>query len=227
MSASVPPQTPSGQIPSGQTPSGQPPAAQPAAAGADPSMEDILASIRRILSEDEAGKPAEPAAAAPPAAAPEAEDVFALDESMMVAEPAAPPPPAPQPAASQDDMAALLASFDAPGEPLEVVPVPPAPAPAPAVLPIAAPMAPPVPDRLIAPEAEAATASSVGSLLRTLDSTRQAAATQLYRGGPTLEDMVREEMRPILKEWLDAHLPPMVERLVRAEIERLVGRAVG
>ena len=33
-------------------------------------------------------------------------------------------------------------------------------------------------------------------------------------------------MRPLLKQWLDAHLPPMVERLVRAEIERVVGRAV-
>ena len=41
---------------------------------------------------------------------------------------------------------------------------------------------------------------------------------------PTIEDLVREEMRPLLKEWLDTHLPPLVERLVRAEIERLVNR---
>jgi cell pole-organizing protein PopZ len=46
-------------------------------------------------------------------------------------------------------------------------------------------------------------------------------------GGPTLEDMVREEIRPLLKAWLDENLPPVVERLVRAEIERVVGRAVG
>jgi len=38
----------------------------------------------------------------------------------------------------------------------------------------------------------------------------------------TLEDLVRDEMRPLLKEWLDTHLPPMVERLVRAELERLI-----
>lgn len=220
MSASVPPQTPS-------------PPAGAANAGADPSMEDILASIRRILSEDDTAKPAEgssPAAAAPPASAPlpaeEGEDVLALDESMMVAAPAE-PVAAPPAAAGMDDMAALLASFDAPGEPLDVVAAP-EPVAAPMVVPAVIAAAPaPAPDRLIAPEAEAATASSVGSLLRTLDSTRQAAATQLYRGGPTLEDMVREEMRPILKQWLDANLPPMVERLVRAEIERLVGRAVG
>jgi cell pole-organizing protein PopZ len=47
-----------------------------------------------------------------------------------------------------------------------------------------------------------------------------------HRGGPTIEEIVREEIRPALKQWLDANLPPMVERLVRAEIERVVGRAV-
>ena len=49
---------------------------------------------------------------------------------------------------------------------------------------------------------------------------------QVHSGGPTIEDIVREEMRPLLKAWLDANLPPLVERLVRAEIERVVGRAV-
>ena len=41
-----------------------------------------------------------------------------------------------------------------------------------------------------------------------------------------MEDIVRAELRPMLKEWLDTNLPAMVERLVRAEIERVVGRAV-
>jgi len=40
--------------------------------------------------------------------------------------------------------------------------------------------------------------------------------------GRTLEEMVRELLRPHLKEWLDAHLPRLVERLVRDEINRLV-----
>jgi len=44
------------------------------------------------------------------------------------------------------------------------------------------------------------------------------------RNGPTLEDLVRDEIRPLLQEWLDAHLLPMVERLVRAELERLTAR---
>ena len=76
---------------------------------------------------------------------------------------------------------------------------------------------------LVAPEAAAAAASSVGSLVRTLAAERM---TQVRSGGPTIEDIVREEMRPLLKAWLDANLPPLVERLVRAEIERVVGRAV-
>jgi cell pole-organizing protein PopZ len=37
---------------------------------------------------------------------------------------------------------------------------------------------------------------------------------------------VREEIRPLLKDWLNANLPPLVERLVRVEIERVVGRVV-
>jgi cell pole-organizing protein PopZ len=76
-------------------------------------------------------------------------------------------------------------------------------------------------EALLAPAAAAAAAASVGGLLRALSSER---ATQVHRGGPTIEDLVREEIRPLLKDWLDTHLPPMVERLVRAEIERVSGR---
>jgi cell pole-organizing protein PopZ len=79
------------------------------------------------------------------------------------------------------------------------------------------------PSDLITPAAAAAAAASVGSLLRAVSSERGA---QVYRSGPSIEDVVREEIRPILKDWLDTHLPPLVERLVRAEIERVVNRAV-
>ena len=41
-------------------------------------------------------------------------------------------------------------------------------------------------------------------------------------GAVTLEELTRELVRPMLKEWLDQHLPITVERLVREEIERLV-----
>lgn len=161
-------------------------------------MEDILASIRRILNEDEApaphseAKPAEPDTKLPPPPA-EAnaggsggdDGVLMLDEAMLVT----PPPSAP--------------------------PAPPSVAPAPA-----APAAAHEP--LLAPEAAHAAASSVQSLVQTLTAERHA---PVYRGGPTIEDMVREELRPMLKTWLDEYLPPLVERLVRQEIERVTSRA--
>ena len=165
-----------------QPPPGSPPSN-------DPSMEDILASIRRILSEDEAPSGAGTQPGPEQAQAEGAEDgVLVLDPSMMVSDPA----------------------HEA--EPLPAGPVP-APAPAPPDAPASA---------LVAPEAAAAAAISVGSLVRTLTDR----AVQVHSGGPTVEDIVREELRPLLKSWLDANLPSLVERLVRAEIERVVGRVV-
>jgi hypothetical protein len=66
-------------------------------------------------------------------------------------------------------------------------------------------------DRLIS----AATTAAVDSAFNTL------AQTVLVQNGRTLEDLVREMLRPMLKSWLDDNLPNMVERLVRAEIERV------
>lgn len=166
------------------------------AGGADPSMEDILASIRKILAEEEA----------PPAAAPApvpASSVLQLDASMML-------PETPLPAQDEQVMA--------PPEPLPMDPFP-SPVPDAPPPPLAMPSAP----ALVAPEAAAAAAHSMGSLVRTLMVERN---TQVHSGGPTLEEIVRSELRPLLKEWLDAHLPTLVERLVRIEIERVVGRAV-
>ena len=229
MSASVPPQMP---------------ATPPPGAAADPSMEDILASIRRILSEDEQpAKPTDKAEASAPAPAVE-DDVLTLDDSMLVAE-----PPADQ-RTEKEKAAAMIEALFATGESQDAAPVdapppialepaapvdaPPPVAPEPAAAPLMEPapasvtvVPPPFSDRLINAAAEAATAGSVSTLLRTLESGRQAASMAVYRGGPTLEDMVREEVRALLTAWLDANLPPMVERLVRAEIERVVSRSVG
>jgi cell pole-organizing protein PopZ len=178
----------------------------PATAGADPSMEDILASIRRILNEDE------PGAAPGPAPNPDPNEPLALTEAMLVGEPAKPaaapappPPPPPQPVVS----------------PVVVAPPPP-PAPPPAPI-VAEPPSQSL-DALMAPAAAAAASAAMGQLMRAVSQDRGAA---LHRsGGPSIEDVVREELRPLLKQWLDQNLPPMVERLVRAEIERVVGRAL-
>jgi cell pole-organizing protein PopZ len=187
--------------------------------GGDPSMGDIIASIRRILNEDQqplpqtppaplapeghaepAGKPfghAEPAGAEHHwAVQPESpvEDELLLDTAMIVSDEPATPAYAAEPPPPVQHYA------------------PPQPEP-----PVFAPLSP-----LVAPEAAAAATASVGSLVRTLADR----ATPVYRGGPSLEDMVRDELRPILKQWLDTNLPPLVERLVRLEIERVVNRAM-
>ncbi len=47
------------------------------------------------------------------------------------------------------------------------------------------------------------------------------ANTVLGNNARTLEDLVKEMLRPMLKGWLDDNLPGMVERIVRAEIERV------
>jgi len=49
--------------------------------------------------------------------------------------------------------------------------------------------------------------------------------TPFGNGARTLEEMVLELMRPMLKSWLDQNLPPIVERLVQKEVERIARRA--
>jgi cell pole-organizing protein PopZ len=212
-----------------------PPDPQPAPGGADPSMEDILASIRRILNEDERNPAAAPnpaaepeGAAAEPARSEPESDVFMLDTSMLVAEPPAPVPPAEPPAASGPQAALEAAPADVPAPPRssaldELEPLMSNVADEPTADHAVAeePPARPVP-ALVAPAAAQAAATSVAELLRAVVAERQQAA--VYRGGPTIEDVVRDEVRPLLKAWLDANLPPLVERLVRTEIERVVGR---
>jgi len=197
----------------------------------EPSMEEILASIRRIIADDDSRpKAPEPVAAKPvPPPAPRAV--------------APPPPPAPPPAAAnnQGNIDAILADHDAPPK---VAPIPaPMPAPEPAAPPtdvldlteaMAAPAPapsfrtidgandvvfadkPPEPPR--APDAgliSSATVSAVDSAFNSL------AYTVIGQNARTLEDLVKEMLRPLLKSWLDDNLPGMVERIVRAEIERV------
>lgn len=51
------------------------------------------------------------------------------------------------------------------------------------------------------------------------------ARPQIVRSGETsLEGLVRDMLRPMLADWLDKNLPPMVERMVAAEISRIIGK---
>jgi len=76
---------------------------------------------------------------------------------------------------------------------------------------------------------EAGTAMAAGASLSNLVAAVDQAQgrTPLGDGTRTVEDLVKEVMRPMVKEWLDANLPGLVERLVRKEIERLGRSAEG
>jgi cell pole-organizing protein PopZ len=211
---------------------------QPAKAQ-EPSMEEILASIRRIIADDDTAKPA---AAAPPRPA-----AMPPRNPVPPSPPPAPPPravaPPPSPAMDQSGIDAMLAGRDTPppaedvlelteqmAEPAEeeapsfqtidgqsdvvftdALPEPPRvveetrrPQPA-------APQPAAAPEGLISSHTSAAVDSAFNALAQTV----------LVHNARTLEDLVREMLRPLLKSWLDDNLPGMVERIVKAEIERV------
>jgi cell pole-organizing protein PopZ len=236
----------------------------------EPSMEEILASIRRIIADDEAKPPAAEKAAPPPASPPPAAAVAAPPKPEKPAPPppmarapepppapakapppAAPPTPAPSAANSQDDIDALLNGLDEATTPEEIRPAAPE-EPEPDVLELTDEMALPdpqpqaafkkvePPDDLEFTEAAAraparepaydmpppspmdspailsrSTVSAVESAFNSL------AHTVLSNNARTLEDLVKEMLRPMLKSWLDDNLPGLVERIVKAEIERV------
>ncbi|MET3892024.1 cell pole-organizing protein PopZ [Bosea sp. OAE506] len=177
----------------------------------EPSMEEILASIRRIISDDEV-KPAE--AGVEPAPIAEEPPPSTIDDDVLDlgAEAALIPAPEPEPAPPADGDVDFLEPVPEP-EPVAVAPPPPPPPePAPAPVFAAAP-APPAFDmaQLLSDQTSSAVTSAFGQLAHTV----------LTNNARTLEDLVKDMLKPMLKSWLDDNLPTMVERLVRAEIERV------
>lgn len=181
----------------------------------EPSMEEILASIRRIISDDEA-KPAE-------AEAPEAEaEAASIDDEVLdlgtEADLIAPSPEiAPHPVVPAPIVPVEAdVDFREDEEP-EPVPAPLAAAPVePSPAPVATPQPDPAPPpmdmaSLLSDQASSAVTSAFGQLANTV----------LNNNARTLEDLVKDMLKPMLKTWLDDNLPSMVERLVRAEIERV------
>ncbi len=164
----------------------------------EPSMGEILASIRQIIAEDGEQQPAAAtparAPAPTPAAAAKPEEILALME--VVEEHPAEPPPAPEPPKL---------------EPL-----------APAAVPQAADGA----DRLVSDAAAAASIAALSQIHQIgSQSEKRMSDISLGEGQRTIEDMVREMLRPLLKEWLNSNLPHLVERVVQDEVSRLVGDA--
>ena len=220
----------------------------------EPSMEEILASIRRIIADDDSTKP-RPAEAAPPKSNPAQASQATPVPSRAPAPrpPAAPPraasaprPPSPEPVMAHEEIESMMAGLDAPpgqggGES--------------DILDLTESMttgngaAPPPSFRTIDGEPDVVFADSPASLgeesgaqhageeprrpagERSLLSASTSAAidsafntlahTVLVQNSRTLEDLVREMLRPLLKAWLDDNLPGLVERIVKAEIERV------
>ena len=182
----------------------------------DPSMDDILASIRKIISDDEARaqvnsqqaahQSGRPAAVSPPEAPAGRDDVLMLtdlieDDLVKDAQPAADEPPIPLPRID-------------PAHATEM--------PQPSVEPRAE-------QSLVGPAVVGAATSAFARLNQAVqDSVPPPAAPDpgpaMGGNGKTVEDLVKEMLRPMLKEWLDRNLPPMVERYVEREIVRLTRR---
>jgi len=190
----------------------------------EPTMEEILASIRKIISED-ADTPAKPgdtpagAAPAAPAAAPAAS---ATTESRQ-----APSPMADDTVLELTDMVKDDGSVEKVAPPAEdlMMTESPEPAPAPRPAPAAPALAPSGYDSdLLSNQSATAAASALAGLAGVVTAQR---GMPLGNANKTLEDLVKELLRPMLKQWLDANLPPLVERLVQREISKLAGQADG
>ena len=151
--------------------------------GHEPSMEDILSSIKKIISDDSDKTLSVPRRTR-------------VDLRTIEVEPKADPI-----AQSPDDDDDIFELNDA---------MPPVEAEMPEAPMIAAP--------LMSPVAEAASRSAFDALQSVAPKSTAPAS------GTTIDDLARELLRPMLKEWLDAHLPGIVEGVVAKEVARISGR---
>ena len=185
----------------------------------EPSMEEILASIRRIISEDgedgeeeaveteeEAVVEPEPVEAAAEEGRAEDEDDGVLVLTDMV----------------EESEEAEVAEDVADDEELVLEEVEPEAEPEPEPEPEAEPEPAAVDedDALLSFEAEEQSAAAISGLVSAIG-----AGASVGGGEKTLEQLTKELLRPLLKEWLDENLPGTVDRIVREEIERVVAKS--
>ena len=158
----------------------------------EPSIEEILASIRQIISDDDEEE-ASPAAAAPePEAEPEPEPELEVDEDILelTDKMDEEPEPEPEPERMQVDLR------DADDDEVEDDG-----------------------DSIFTDSAESAAFEGFAKLAS------RAALDRRGTGDTTIEDIVRELMKPMLREWLDIHLPPLIEKVVKRELQKVARRA--
>lgn len=201
-------------------------------------MEDILASIRRIITDDEAAEGS--ADDSPPAESPdggtEAGDVLELtqmlqddgttvdlsqqDETEIPTEPESEPEPMAE--TESDTAAAQDSEPETTAEPETATEPEPEPEPEPDT-------ATDMPEEVEALISEAASTASIEALSKLAVASEPApvstSALRVGGQGGTVEDLVIELLRPMMREWLDQNLPIIVERIVQKEIRRLVRRA--
>jgi cell pole-organizing protein PopZ len=200
------------------------------AKASEPSMEEILASIRRIIADDDTTKSAQPEPEVSRIAAPVLEPALSSPPRAPLPPRAAPRSVEPPPTAADRDLfeaqsadllevtEATSASSSSPSAASRVAPIPQSRRTDDVSDVGFADVAEKSAARRKSDEAQLLsreTSAAVDSAFNTL------AQTVLVRNARTLEDLVCEMLRPMLKNWLDKNLPSLVERLVRAEIERV------
>jgi cell pole-organizing protein PopZ len=163
----------------------------------EPSMEEILASIRSIIADerDSGRADAKPSAQRPAVAGPGPQIVFSKDSSpaeRAAQEPPRQPDARETPEASPPRVAAWRSAEAATPDPVQT-------------------LASGQDEPLLSPDTDKAVTSAFGAL----------SAELAARSAEVADGIIREMLRPMLKLWLDENLPGIVERLVQAEIERL------
>jgi uncharacterized protein len=172
----------------------------------EPSMEEILASIRRIIAEDgDAPAPADKPAPEKPAK--REEEVLELTEVV-------------EEDGSVVSLSAGAAKKQAAEPPTKRAAEPPPPPPEPEPEPMMD-KSESEEDRLVSETTAAASMAALSQLSSLTAQRAQISDVPLGDANRTLLDVVRELLRPMLKEWLDTNLPPLVERLVQEEIRRV------
>ena len=203
----------------------------------EPSMEEILASIRRIIAEDgdkETAAAPEPGAGAAAAAPEPEEDILELTDEVQddgtvinlntgeeVEEEETPEEFVESLDVEEEEIE--LEMVDADEELVEEEAEP---------EPEAEPVAAAEPEEILVDEAANRLVSDNPAMTSVTSLSALAAAVDTHRravdpsiGPRTIEDLVKEVMRPMIKDWLDANLPTLVERMVGREIERLTREA--
>jgi len=178
---------------------------------AEPSMEDILSSIKRIIAEEgESATAASRARRAARQAMPRpGREPFGHDEILELSDPV---PHTHEEASAERDQPSQDPSRHHAGTDPEFASMP-------SVAPVADPLPTPraaAAEPIVSPRAAEASRGALDALSRLVVKPEVA-------GSDTLEALVREMLRPMLRDWLDANLPAMVETMVSQEIARITG----